>query len=135
MTDLAFKYHEWDYFHRYCGSTSVKASYWGQYTAIIRSAHKKTVLLLGFHFRFFIENFNYFFTPFLLGAHFQKTNFAIAMIFGLFKECAQKKNGPTYNFYHNWKNEFRYIVSVSHLFQNPCTKYHCNNKISFLKMS
>ena len=32
------------------------------------------------------------------------------------------------------KNEYRYIVFVSHLFQNPLAKCHCNTKISFMKM-
>ena len=29
---------------------------------------------------------------------------------------------------------YRYLVFVSHLFQNPRAKYHCNSKICFLKI-
>ena len=53
------------------------------------------------------------------------------------KECAQK-NGPTYRlitFIIIEKNEYRYIVFVSHQFQNSSAKYHCNSKISFLNMN
>ena len=50
---------------------------------------------------------------------------------------AQKKNGCTFTlitFVIIDKNEYRYIVFVTHVFQNPRAKYHCNTKISFLKM-
>ena len=52
-----------------------------------------------------------------------------------------EKNSPTFRLISfiiidqkKKKNEYRYIVFVSHLFQNECAKCHCNSKISFLEM-
>ena len=56
---------------------------------------------------------------------------------GHLRSAPKQKNGPSFRLITVIiieKNEYRYIVFVSHLFQHPHDEFHCNSKISFLKI-